>query len=306
MTNEIIKTTASFIARTKVTLVQHSPKILMGLGIACGTGALVTAIRGTLKAQPVIEEVKTDIADIHCEIEIAEENNEDTTALKKQLTTTYLHAAGDMLKMYWPTIALSAASLTCVLTSHNIMLSRNLALATAFASVEEEYKKYRERVADKIGTEAEQALYRNEREIEEDVTIVDDETGEVKTEKVKKIIADTPRHAAFFDKSNVNYVKDPQNNYNLMFIQIQEQFCNDKLRVQGFLFENDARELLGLNKTEEGQRCGWIYDPDGPTHPISFGIEDYNLHKHPNIYDDGIMLMFNHQGDIMNKVMWHK
>ena len=159
MTNEIIKTTASFIARAKVTLIQHSPKILMGLGLAAGTGALVTAIRGTLKAQPVIEEIKTDLADIHCEIERAEESNEDTTALKKQLTSTYLHAAGDMLKIYAPTIILAGASAACVLTSHNIMLSRNIALATAFASVEEEYKKYRERVADKIGTEAEQAQH---------------------------------------------------------------------------------------------------------------------------------------------------
>lgn len=304
MTNEIIKTTASFIARTKVTLIQHSPKILMGLGLAAGTGALVTAIRGTLKAQPVIEEAKTDISDIHCEIERAEESNEDTTALKKQLTSTYLHAAGDMLKIYAPTIILAGASAACVLTSHNIMLSRNIALATAFASVEEEYKKYRERVADKIGTEAEQAIYRDEIVREEEVSYVDEKTGEVKTEKVKKYDCAIPMHAGFFDNTNPNYVKDPANNYNLMFIQIQEQFCNDKLRVQGFLFENDARELLGLKKTEGGQRCGWVYDPNGPTHQISFGIDDYTVNHGKNIFDDGIWIDFNVDGDIMNKVVW--
>ena len=304
MTNEIIKTTASFLARTKVTLIQHSPKILMGLGLAAGTGALVTAIRGTLKAQPVIEEVKTDLADIHCEIEKAEENNEDTSALKKELTSTYLHAAGDMLKIYAPTIILAGASAACVLTSHNIMLSRNIALATAFASVEEEYKKYRERVADRIGTEAEQAIYRDEIVREEEVSYVDEKTGEVKTEKVKKYDYQLPAHAGFFDNTNPNYVKDPANNYNLMFIQIQEQFCNDKLRVQGFLFENDARELLGLKKTEVGQRCGWVYDPNGPTHQISFGIDDYTANYGKNIMDDGIWIDFNVNGDIMNKVVW--
>lgn len=304
MTNEIIKTTTSFLARTKVTLIQHSPKILMGLGLAAGTGALVTAIRGTLKAQPVIEEIKTDIADIHCEIERAEENNEDTTDLKKKLTSTYLHAAGDMLKIYAPTIILAGASAACVLTSHNIMLSRNIALATAFASVEEEYKKYRERVADKIGTEAEQALYRDGMMREEEVTCVDETTGEVKTEKVKKYDHNVSAHSGFFDNTNPNYVKDPANNYNLMFIQIQEQFCNDKLRVQGFLFENDARELLGLKKTEGGQRCGWVYDPNGPTHQISFGIDDYASNCGKNIYADGIWIDFNVDGDIMNKVVW--
>lgn len=304
MTNEIIKTTASFLARTKVTLVQHSPKILMGLGLAAGTGALVTAIRGTLKAQPVIDEIKTDLADIHCEIERAEESNEDTTALKKQLTSTYLHAAGDMLKIYTPTIILAGASAACVLTSHNIMLSRNIALATAFASVEEEYKKYRERVADRIGTEAEQTIYRDGMMREEEVTCVDETTGEVKTEKVKKYDHNVSTHSGFFDNTNPNYVSDPANNYNLMFIQIQEQFCNDKLRVQGFLFENDARELLGLKKTEGGQRCGWVYDPNGPTHQISFGIDDYTSNCGKNIYADGIWIDFNVDGDIMNKVVW--
>lgn len=304
MANELIKTTASFIARTKVTLIQHSPKILMGLGFAAGTGALVTAIRGTLKAQPIIEEVKTDLADIHCEIERAEENNADTTALKKELTSTYLHAAGDMLKIYAPTIILAGASAACVLTSHNIMLSRNIALATAFASVEEEYKKYRERVADRIGTEAEQAIYRDGMMREEEVTRIDETTGEVKTEKVKKYDHNASAHSGFFDSTNPNYVNDPANNYNLMFVQIQEQFCNDKLRVQGFLFENDARELLGLKKTEGGQRCGWVYDPNGPTHQISFGIEDYTVNHGKNIFDDGIWIDFNVDGDIMNKVMW--
>ena len=304
MTNEIIKTTTSFLARTKVTLIQHSPKILMGLGLAAGTGALVTAIRGTLKAQPVIEEIKTDLADIHCEIERAEENNEDTTALKKELTSTYLHAASDMLKIYAPTIILAGASAACVLTSHNIMLSRNIALATAFASVEEEYKKYRERVADRIGTEAEQAIYRDGMMREEEVTCVNETTGEVKTEKVKKYDHNVSAHSGFFDSTNPNYVSDPANNYNLMFIQIQEQFCNDKLRVQGFLFENDARELLGLKKTEGGQRCGWVYDPNGPTHQISFGIDDYVSNSGKNIYADGIWIDFNVDGDIMNKVVW--
>ena len=89
-----------------------------------------------------------------------------------------------------------------------------------------------------------------------------------------------------------------------MFIQIQEQFCNDKLRVQGFLFENDARELLGLKKTEVGQRCGWVYDPNGPTHQISFGIDDYTANYGKNIMDDGIWIDFNVNGDIMNKVVW--
>ena len=139
---------------------------------------------------------------------------------------------------------------------------------------------------------------------EEEVTHVDETTGEVKTEKVKKYDHNVSAHAGFFDNTNPNYVKDPANNYNLMFIQIQEQFCNDKLRVQGFLFENDARELLGLKKTEGGQRCGWVYDPNGPTHQISFGIDDYTVNHGKNIMDDGIWIDFNVDGDIMNKVVW--
>lgn len=308
MANEIIKTTASFLGRTKVTFVQNAPKILVGLGIVSGSAALITAIKATLKAQPIIEEMKTDVADIHCELDDAEESGQDPSTLKKNLTDTYLHFAGDMLKEYWPTILLAGCSCACFVGSHGIMMSRNTALATACAAAEEEYKRYRQRVADKIGTEAEQAIYRNERVEEYEDTVVDEETGEVKTEKKTKKVFDVNRHSAFFDHNSTEYISDPKDNYNLMFLEIQESMCNDKIRSQGFLFENDVRKLLGVPQTPEGQRFGWIYDPNGPTRPISFGIKDYNAAVIPNIINEpdmkGIYLEFNVQGDIMDKVRW--
>lgn len=301
MTNEIIKTTASFLARTKVTLIHHMPKILIGAGVITGGASLVTAIRATLKAQPAIEEMKTDVADIHLQLDDAQQNQADTTEIKRELTNVYLHFAKDMVKAYWPTVLLAGVSATCFITSHGVMASRNAALATAFAACEQEFNEYRNRVRDQIGVDAERSLYRNDTVIDEH-EVVDSETGE--THKTRTVECNIPMHSALFDNSSPNY--ENNNDYNLMFIQIQEQFINDKLRTQGFIFENDCRKLLGVPQTEAGQRCGWIYDPNGPTHPISFGITDYNLplSDQRNILDNGIYLEFNTQGDIMDKVRW--
>ena len=65
----------------------------------------------------------------------------------------------------------------------------------------------------------------------------------------------------------------------------------------------EIRDLYA-KKTEGGQRCGWVYDPNGPTHQISFGIDDYTVNHGKNIMDDGIWIDFNVDGDIMNKVVW--
>lgn len=301
MTNEIIKTTASFFARTKVTLIHHLPKLLVGAGVITGGASLVTAIRATLKAQPAIEEMKTDVSDIHLQLDDAQQNQEDTTKLKKDLTNVYLHFAKDMARAYWPTVLLASVSATCFISSHGIMASRNMALATAFAACEQEFNEYRNRVRDQVGVDAERLLYCDGTVIDEKEA-VDSETGE--THKVQTIKCNIPIHSALFDSSNPNY--ENNQDYNLMFIQIQEQFINDKLRTQGFVFENDCRKILGIPLTEAGQRCGWIYDPNGPTHPISFGIVDYNLPLNDlkNITDTGIYLEFNTQGDIMDKVRW--
>lgn len=304
---EIMNTIGKFMTNVKFAAIENSPKLLIAGAIVAGAGAIVGAIVGTKKAIPVIEEAKIKIEEIHLD----EEGNEKAELSKEDaqaMTRVYLDTAWYLTKVYAPTILLSATSITCMLGSNNIMMRRNAALSAAFTAVDTSFREYRKRVAGAIGDEAEMKLYRNERVELEQTETVDPETGEVKTEtkEIKKI--DTAPHTALFDETNVNYERDPYNNYNLMFLKAHEQAANDKLRATGFMFENEVRDDLGLDRTPEGQFSGWIFDPDGPTHQISFGIFDYNNPAAANFVTDsgreGVWLNFNCSDNIMSRVKW--
>lgn len=297
-----------FVNNIKFAASENSPKLLIAGAIVAGAGALVTAIIGTKKAIPVVEETKLKIESLHLD-----ENGDEKTELTKEdtavITKTYLEAAGKLIALYGPTILLSATSITCMLASNNIMMQRNAALSAAFTAVDTSFREYRKRVAGAIGNEAEAKLYRNERVEIEQSEEVDSETGEVKTttKEVKKVDSKMP-HTGLFDEYNKNYEHDPRNNYNLMFLKAHEQAMNDKLRANGFVFENEVREDIGLDKTPEGQFSGWIYDPEGPTHQLSFGINDYSNPAVINFVTDsgreGIWLQFNCSDNIMSRVRW--
>ena len=100
---------------------------------------------------------------------------------------------------------------------------------------------------------------------------------------------------------------DPNPQYTLKFLKDQQKYANDRLEAEGFLFLNDVYEMLGFNRTKEGQYIGWIYDERNPIGDnfVDFGI--YDLHNDAKIRfvngdERGILLEFNHDGNILEKI----
>src|SRR5688500_7899503 len=46
---------------------------------------------------------------------------------------------------------------------------------------------------------------------------------------------------------------------NKTYLQVQEKYCNHKLRRNGYLFLNDVYDSLGFTRTSVGQLVGWLY-----------------------------------------------
>lgn len=78
--------------------------------------------------------------------------------------------------------------------------------------------------------------------------------------------------------------------WNRLYLQMQEKFMNYRLRRDGFLFLNDVFEHLGIRRTSQGQRVGWLYGEDNY---IDFGMEEKK---------DTVVLHFNVDGDILDKI----
>lgn len=289
-------------------LKKHSPEILVGAGITGTVVSAVMACKATTKVNEILEETKTNVDNVHkvLEDETIPEERYSVEDSKKDLAIIYAQTAVKFVKLYGPSVLLGAASIASVLCGHNILRKRNLALAAAYAAVDTGFKDYRKRVVERFGKDVDNELRYNIKATEiEEKTV--DENGEEKT--TKKIVnapnIDEPSEfAKFFDEGCIAWTKDPQ--LNLCFLKQQQNYANERLKRQGYLFLNDVYEMLGLPKTQAGQAVGWLYDESDPNidNYVDFGIYDpYNQKAHDfvNGRERSILLDFNVDGTILNK-----
>lgn len=293
-------------------LKKNSPKILMGVGIAGSVVSTVLACKATLKVKDILDEKNETVEQIHncVEDETVDYNEEDK---KKDLTILYAQTGVKLAKLYLPSIALGVLSIASIVSGYKILNKRNVALAAAYTVVDKGFKNYRKNVVERFGEEVDRELRHNikAKQIEEKYI---DKDGNEKTRKKKVYeIAEDKKpgegiseYAKFFDEWNTDeHSKDPE--YNLMFLRKQQDYANEVLKHQGYLFLNEVYDMLGIPRTQAGQVVGWIYDENNPTgdNYVDFGI--YDLHDQQkrdfvNGLERNILLDFNVDGVIYDKI----
>ena len=287
---------------------KHSPEILAVVGVV-GVGAtVVTACVATTKLSDILDETTDSIEKINETVsnpDFADKYSEEDATKDKVIV--YTQTSVKIAKLYAPSVILGVASVGCFLTSHNILRKRNIALAAAYATVDKGFKEYRSRVVERFGEALDQELRFNvkAKEFEE---VVINEKGEEEIVKKTVSVVDPNTYsdyARFFDEACPGWSKDPE--YNLTFLKRQQNFANEKLQTNGFLFLNDVYEMIGIPKTKAGQIVGWIYDEKNPVGDnfVDFGIYDVNneaKRDFVNGYERSILLDFNVDGNIWDKM----
>lgn len=329
---EITKNMTRAFGKAGLTCKKYAPEALVIAGIVGVVTSAVMACKATTKVNDIIEETKENTHDLHLvataaglkestdefsnedirkiDILSAKEDVKNYTAqdLKKDTTIIYTQTAVKFIKLYGPAVVLGALSITSILASNNILRKRNVALAAAYATVDKGFKEYRSRVVERFGKDIDRELKYNikAKEIEETTK---NAKGKEKTVKKSIEVADVNEHsdyARFFDELCTGWKRDAE--YNLTFLKHQQNYANEKLQKQGYLFLNDVYDMLGIPKTKAGQVVGWIYDeahPDIYDNFVDFGIYDlYNekARDFVNGREKSILLDFNVDGNILDLI----
>lgn len=315
---EIVNNASVIFSKTKFKLQKHSPEILVVAGVIGTVVGAIMACKATTKVNSILESASSDIDAIHDCMEnksLTEDYSEEDG--KKELMAVYAQTAVKFVKLYAPSVLIGALSITSILASNNMLRKRNVALAAAYATIDEGFKKYRNRVVERFGEQVDRELRYNLKVKKFKEKEVDPETGkEKKVEKTAFVVnpSDISDYARFFEKytvdedgnSIVNPHWDENNEYNLMFLKAQENYANDLLRAKKRLFLNEVYEMLGLPRTKAGQIVGWVYDSDNPKTDsyVDFGIYSDNLSysDYVNGFDPAILLDFNVDGNIWEKM----
>lgn len=289
--------------KVNIKLRKHSPEIFLAVGVIGTVASTVMACKATTKINDILDETKKNVDTIHKYNDGSLGDRYTPNDARKDLAIVYAQTGVELAKLYGPAVVVGAASIAAIVGSHQILRKRNAALVAAYVAVDNAFKGYRNRVVERFGEQVDVELKNNIKAKQFQETTVDPESG--KEKKVKKTVdvAEPDEYSLFFDEASAAYEKN--SDYNLMFLKAQQQFANDKLRVDGFLFLNDVYDMLGLQRTKRGQIVGWIYKPGENANGdnfVDFGILETNRGTEDGGYKPAILLNFNVDGPILDLI----
>lgn len=300
--NELVKARA--FADLRNTLAKNSPEILVGAGVVGVLVSTVLACKATLKATDKLEVAKQKFSDIK-EMRSMSLRPEALNGLvdvdypyeeyRRDLVVASVQTVVDFGKLYAIPVALMGVSLFAIFKGHGITMKRNAGLASAVTAVTAGYNAYRKRVEEKLGAEAEEDIYFGR---QTEVVEATDAKGKTIKKKVSTLSI-SPEHsvyAKFFDDASRNWQPSPE--LNMTFLRCQQNYANDKLRINKVLFLNEVYDMLGLTRTQAGAVVGWAVTGDGDNY-VDFGIyngDDWEHRRFVNGDEHSILLDFNVNG----------
>ena len=288
----------------KLQISKKSPEILVGVGVVGVVSSCVLACRATLKVDSVMDEYRTVEEKIE-KVLSGEIPSDDYTQedAENDLRIMRIKTAVNVAKLYASSIILGGVSLGCIIKSHGILKSRYNAISAAYMTIDGSYKAYRNRVAERFGSDVEKELRYDIKVQELTNTTVDENGNEVTSTEETRVMNNFgySEYARFFDESCIAWQKDPS--YNLTFLRAQQSYANDMLKARGVLFLNEVYDMLDIPRTKAGQVVGWKYDPvngKGDNY-VDFGIYDLTRERvraFVNGDEPNILLDFNVDGNV--------
>src|SRR5678809_1362509 len=131
------------VSRRMLVAQKHAPVILFAAGVV-GVGAtVVLACRATLKRDEVLEENRKKIELAH-NVEGLYETDQER---QQELAVLYVRTGVEVVKLYALPVALGVLSIAALTGSHYILTRRNIALMAAYKTLDEGFRRYRDRVA---------------------------------------------------------------------------------------------------------------------------------------------------------------
>jgi Family of unknown function (DUF6353) len=284
------------IGRQLLTFKKQSPHIFFVAGLVGSVTSTVLACRATLKLSNTLDEIETDIRSV----KLLKENSEKTGTVAyngdeygKDLTYVYTRATIKIARLYGPSVIIGVGSIAMLTRSHIELSKRNAALMAAYATLQQAYDDYRERVREELGESKELDLYHGA--TTERVKNEDGKSEDIKVVDPNKM---SP-YSRIFDEYSPHWEKDPE--LNKLYIQCQQNYANDLLITRGHVFLNEVYDMLGFDRSKAGAVVGWVMGNDGDNY-IDFSLYEARNSAFVNGWERSIFLDFNVDGVILDKI----
>lgn len=312
MKTEIVNKVSRSLHKVGFKLKKHSPEILVVAGVAGIVTSTVMACKATTKVNDIVDEAKETIDKIHDSVNkgLHTSDGEEYTeeVANKDLAIVYVQTGWKFVKLYGPAVALGVASVGCMIGSNRILRKRNVALAAAFKAVDTSFKEYRGRLIDRFGKDLDRELRFGIKAKEVEETVVDENGNETTVTKTVETIDPNTAHSLYsvvWCEGSNGWTKNAE--LNKVFLIQQQNYANDKLKMNGILTLNEVYDMVGAPRTAYGQIAGWVWTEDSTVGDnfVDFGIFDIHNEKacdFVNLREKSIVLDFNCIGNILEYI----
>ena len=280
-------------ARLKVKAV--SPEILLGLGIATMTGAVVSAVVAGRKNDKILDEHFVKLEDAKTTSLVTEDGTEVVKTpeqVKREVRHVYLGTAGSFVKNYALTAGFMTASVGCFVGMHNIQAGRIAGLTTAYTGLREYISRYESNNIKLNGQESHELCKYGFKKVQEQ-----DEDGYTVEKTVMKKPEDNYRNHPYMvvlDSTNSGLNDNPSTD--ILMLKNVEDRLRMKVADQGWATVNDVLEMLGAERMTSGMVMGWIKGGNTPMIGWDASVNNLLLANH---YDYGdVVLEFNIDGNV--------
>lgn len=312
MKTDIMASVSRSLYKVGFKLKKHSPEILIVTGVIGIVTSTVMACKATTKVNDIVDETKDMVDKIHDSVENKKHTSdgEEYTqeVANKDLTIVYAQTGLKFVKLYGPAVAIGIASIGCIVGSNHILRKRNIALAAALTAMETSFKEYRGRLIDRFGKDLDRELRFGIKAKEVEEKVVDEKGKETTVTKTVEVVDPNAIHSIYsvvFCEGNSGWTRNAE--LNKVFLIQQQNYANDKLKLNGVLTLNEVYDMIGAPRTAYGQIAGWVYTDDSSIGDnfVDFGIFDVNNEKacdFVNGYEKSIILDFNCIGNILEYI----
>ena len=312
MKTDIMASVSRSLHKVGFKLKKHSPEILIVTGVIGIVTSTVMACKATTKVNDIVDETKDMVDKIHDAVENKKHTSdgEEYTqeVANKDLTIVYAQTGLKFVKLYGPAVAIGIASIGCIVGSNHILRKRNIALAAALTAMETSFKEYRGRLIDRFGKDLDRELRFGIKAKEVEEKVVDEKGKETTVTKTVEVADPNAIHSIYsvvFCEGNSGWTRNAE--LNKVFLIQQQNYANDKLKLNGVLTLNEVYDMIGAPRTAYGQIAGWVYTDDSSIGDnfVDFGIFDVNNEKacdFVNGYEKSIILDFNCIGNILEYI----
>ena len=246
---------------------RNAPQIAIITGMVAGGIALVTACIQTTKLSEIVDKSKEELDERQKAVdEGLTRKKEDGTeepytqemadADKKKLK---IKTAFRIAKLYALPATFTALSIALIFGGSHMFSTRLAESVAAYNGVVAAYKAAQDRCKEVVGDEKTTDIFNGIKKTGELGEVEEvDENGKAKKMKSEVGTADGNGRWSFIFSEETSTMWSKDHMYNQQLFSCQEADLNRMLDIDGAVTVNDALKKLGITRTKQGQRDGWI------------------------------------------------